>query len=421
MKTGLERISQLVNEHPDRKVQTIMHNVNTETLKGVHDRQGRHKAHGVDEVTKTEYEANLEGNLEKLISRMKQFSYRPQPVRRTYIQKDGSEQKRPLGIPAYEDKLVQGAMSDILSAIYEPKFYEFSYGFREGRDCHQAIGALDKQLWGWTNWVVDADIKNFFGEVDHEWLMRFLEHDIEDCNFLRYVKRFLKAGVMEEGRITAADTGVPQGGLISPVLANVYLHYAIDMWFAESVKAKVQGKAEMIRYADDIVFCFEMEEDARNFYEALKKRLDKFGLELSEEKSKIIKFGRNAGEGAGKFDFLGFTHITAKSKNGKFQIKRKTSQKKLKTKRHNIKKWIAENMHTPIKELVDGLNARLRGHFNYYGIIGNYEALVAFRDYAMERLRATLSRRGSKSMTIELFYRLLETYPVVKPKIVHYV
>ena len=420
MTTGLERISQLVSEHPDRKLQTIMHMVNADTLRGVHNRQDKNKAYGVDKVTKAEYGANIEENLKNLMVKMKQFSYRPQPVRRTYIPKDGSDKLRPLGVPAYEDKLVQGAMADILSAIYEPKFYDFSYGFRENRSCHQALEALDKKLWNWTNWVVDADIRAFFDTVDHEWMMKFLEHDIEDKNFLRYVKRFLKAGIMEEGKYYDADAGVPQGGLISPVCANVYLHYVIDMWFAVSVTKWSKGRAEMVRYADDTVYCFENEEDARGFYEALKVRLKKFNLELSEEKSKIIRFGRDAGDDAGKFDFLGFTHIAGKSREGTFCVKRKTSQKKLKAKRQIVKKWLRENMHTPIKMLIDKLNRKLQGHYNYYGIIGNYEAMHDFREYVLDRLKATLSRRGaSKDVTEEVFRKLIKAYPVAMPKIVH--
>jgi group II intron reverse transcriptase/maturase len=420
MTTGLERISQLAREHPDRKLQTIMHLVNTETLKGVHNRQEKNKAYGVDGVTKSEYEANIEENLKDLMARMKQFSYRPQPVRRTYIPKDGSDKMRPLGVPSYEDKLVQGAMADILTAIYEPKFYDFSYGFRVNRDCHLALSALDNKLWNWTNWVVDADIKGFFDNVDHEWLMKFLEHDIEDKNFLRYVKRFLKAGIMEEGKYYDADKGVPQGGLISPVLANVYLHYVIDMWFAKVVATRSTGRAEMVRYADDVVFCFENEGDAKGFYEVLKERLKKFNLELSEEKSKIIRFGRNAGEDAGKFDFLGFTHITAKSRKGTYCVKRITSQKKLKAKRQIVKKWLWDHMHTPIKVLVGKLNRKLQGHYNYYGIIGNYAAMNGFRAYVLDRLKATLNRRGAnKDLTEERFLKLLNAYPVVRPRIVH--
>ena len=420
MTTGLERITQLVREHPDRKLQTIMHLVNAATLRGVHNRQDKNKAYGVDKVTKAEYGENIEENLKNLMARMKQFSYRPQPVKRVYIPKDGSDKLRPLGVPAYEDKLVQGAMADILNAIYEPKFYDFSYGFRENRDGHQALEALDKKLWNWTNWVVDADIRAFFDTVDHEWLMKFLEHDIEDKNFLRYVKRFLKAGIMEEGKYYETDQGVPQGGLISPVCANVYMHYVIDMWFAKIVAVRSRGRAEMIRYADDVVFCFENEGDARGFYEALKERLKKFNLELSEEKSKIIKFGRDAGDDSGKFDFLGFTHISGKSRKGAFCVKRITSQKKLKAKRQAAKKWLRENMHTPIKLLIEKLNRKLRGHYNYYGIIGNYAAMHGFREYVLDRLKATLNRRGSnKDITEEVFRKLLKAYPVVMPRIVH--
>jgi len=420
MTTELERISQLVREHPDRKLQTIMHLVNTETLRGVHERQDKNKAYGVDRVTKMEYDENIDENLNTLVTNMKQFSYRPQPVRRVYIPKDGSDKLRPLGVPAYEDKLVQGAMSDVLNAIYEPKFYDFSYGFREGRGCHQALTALNSILWNWTNWVVDADIKSFFDTVDHEWLMKFLEHDIEDKNFLRYVKRFLKAGIMEEGKYYDADSGVPQGGLISPILANVYLHYVIDMWFAKVVIKRCTGRAEMVRYADDIVFCFENEDDAIRFYGALKMRLEKFNLQLSEEKSKIIKFGRNAVDDKGKFDFLGFTHITGKSRNGTFCVKRITSQKKLKVKRKIVKKWLWENMHIPIKDIVGKLNRKLQGHYNYYGITGNYAALNSFRWYVLDRLKATLNRRGaSKEISEDMFKMLIAAYPVVQPRIVH--
>ena len=420
MTTGLERISQLVKGHPDRKLQTVMHLVNVDTLRGVHNRQDARKAYGVDKVTKEEYGAKIEENLKDLVERMKQFSYRPQPVRRVYIPKDGSDQKRPLGVPAYEDKLVQGVMADILTVIYEPRFYDFSYGFRENRDCHLALTVLNKKLWNWTNWVVDADIKNFFGTVDHEWLMKFLEHDIEDKNFLRYVKRFLKAGIMENGEYYDVDQGVPQGGLISPVCANVYLHYVIDMWFVKVAAVRSIGRAEMIRYADDVVFCFENGDDAKGFYEELKQRLKKFNLELSEEKSQIIKFGKNAGKDSGKFDFLGFTHICGKSRKGTFCVKRVTSQKKLKSKRARTKKWMRDNMHTPIKELIEALNRKLRGHYNYYGIIGNYEAMHKFREYVLDRLKATLNRRGAnKDMTDRIFKELITIYPVLKPKIVH--
>ena len=213
MLTGTERIMQLVEEHPDRKLQTLMHLINKSTLTEVHRRQEAGKASGVDKVTKTEYDKNLDKNIDSLLSRMKTFSYRPQPVRRTYIEKEGSDKLRPLGIPAYEDRLVQGVIAEILNIIYEPKFYDFSFGFREGRDCHQAIKYLHEKLGGKTSFVVDADIKGFFDNISHEWMMKFLEHEIDDKNLMRYIKRFLKAGVMEAGKITDTDSGVPQGSL----------------------------------------------------------------------------------------------------------------------------------------------------------------------------------------------------------------
>jgi len=296
---------------------------------------------------------------------------------------------------------------------------DYSYGYRANRDCHKALNTLKNELWNGTNWVVDADIKGFFDNVDHEWLMRFLEHDIEDKNFLRYVKRFLKAGIMEEGKYININSYCALGGLISPVLANVYLHYTIDVWFAKAIIPKCEGKAAMVRYADDIVFCFESEKEARSFYVVLQERLAKFKLELSEEKSKIIRFGISAGSEAGKFDFMGFTHLIAKSREGKPCVKRITSQKKLKAKRQNAKKWMRENMHTPIKILVEKLNKKLQGHYNYYGIIGNYDAMDGFRRYVLNRMKAVLDRRGAKNMTYEKFERILKYNPVVRPRIVH--
>ena len=222
---------------------------------------------------------------------------------------------------------MQGVIAEILNIIYEPKFYDFSYGFREGRDCHQAIKHLNEKLFWDTNWVVDADIKGFFNNVDHEWLMKFIEHEIADKNLLRYIKRFMKPGVMEAEKFENTDSGVPQGGLCSPITANVYLHYVIDMWFDVRVIKASCGKCSMVRYADDIVFCFQQEDNARNFYEALKIRLAKFGLELSEEKSKIIKFGRFAGKEAGKFDFLGFTVVSGKTRSGKYTSKYRTTRR----------------------------------------------------------------------------------------------
>ena len=418
MLTGVDRITQLVEQHPDRKLQTLMHLINKTTLKEVHKKQETGKAGGIDKVTKTEYAERLDENLDDLLVRMKTFSYRPQPVRRTYIEKEGKNALRPLGIPAYEDRLVQGVIAEVLNAIYEPKFYDFSFGFREGRDCHMAIKHLDNILMGKTSWVVDADIKGFFDNVDHEWMMKFLEHEIADKNLLRYVKRFLKAGIMEAGQFAETDSGVPQGGLCSPVMANVYLHYVLDMWFDVRVKKSSRGMAEMVRYADDFVCCFQYEDDARNFYESLKERLAKFGLELSEDKSQIIKFGRFSGGGAGTFDFLGFTVISGKSRNGNYCAMYHTSEKKLKAKRAKAKKWLWHNMHTPIGELIKKLNVKLRGHYNYYGLSHNFKKMNGFYRYIERTLFRTLNRRGGKKkLNREKFGKILQHNPLLMPKI----
>jgi len=418
MLTGMDRILHLIDQYPNRKLQTLMHLVNKTTLKEVHKKQDKNKASGIDKITKAEYDKNLDGNISNLLARMKTFSYRPQPVRRAYIEKEGKNETRPLGIPAYEDRLVQGVIAEILNTIYNTKFYDFSFGFREAMDCHMAIKHLDEILMGKTTWVVDADIKGFFNNVDHEWMMKFLEHDIADKNLLRYIKRFLKAGIMEAGQFTETDSGVPQGGLCSPVMANVYLHYVLDMWFEIKVKKQSRGMAEIVRYADDFVCCFQYEDDARNFYEALKERLAKFGLELSEDKSQIIKFGRFAGDDAGAFDFLGFTVISGKGRSGKFIVKYQTSKKKLKTKRANVKKWLRINMHTPIDELVKKLNTKLRGHYNYYGLSHNYRKIKGFKLYVERTLFKVLNRRGGKrKLNWEKFGRILEHNPLLSPKI----
>jgi len=369
-------------------------------------------------VTKAEYEKNLDENIDKLLSRMKTFSYRPQPVRRTYIEKEGSDELRPLGIPAYEDRLVQGVIAEILSVIYEPKFYDFSYGFRVGRDCHKAIKFLDDKLMGKTNFIVDADIKGFFNNVDHEWMMKFLEHEIEDRNLLRYIKRFLKSGIMEAGNFTETDSGVPQGGLCSPIMANVYLHYVLDMWFDKVMEKNARGDCGMVRYADDFVCWFQYKDDAEKFYEGLKERLAKFGLEISEDKSKIIKFGRFAGKDADKFDFLGFTIVTGVNRKGKYVPKYRTSGKKLKAKKKKVKKWMKINMHAPIDTLINKLNLKLRGHYNYYGLSHNLRQMVGFFKYVRYELFKALKRRSNDSkMNWDVFGKIESYNPLSKPKI----
>ena len=319
-------------------VQGIMKYVNEESLKEQHRKQERGKATGVDQMTKEEYGERLEENVKDLIDRMKRLQYKPKDIRRVRIPKEGSNKLRPLGIPAYEDKIVQGVMAEILEQIYEPIFLNMSYGFRPGRSCHDAIDRLDKIIMkGKVNYVVDTDIKGFFEHIDHEWLKRFLWETIKDRTFIRYIGRFLISGIMEEGIRTIPEEGTPQGGLISPILANIYLHYVLDLWFEIKIQKESKGEAYLIRYADDFVACFEKEEEARGYYEKLKDRLKKFGLELAEEKSKIIKFGKRAGNSKESFDFLGIRHINGRNRKGNYKLVHKTSKKKMKAKKQKVK------------------------------------------------------------------------------------
>ncbi|MGL4799686.1 MAG: group II intron reverse transcriptase/maturase [Cellulosilyticaceae bacterium] len=295
MNTKLQRIADIAKSNPDEKFSALIHHINKDMLIMCHKELKTNKATGVDGITKSQYEVNLEENIEGLLKRMKQMSYKPQPVRRVYIPKPGSTKKRPLGIPSYEDKLVQLAINKVITAIYEQDFLACSFGFRPDRGCHDALKVLDGYLSRRNiNYVVDADIRGFFEHVDHEWLMKFLGHRISDKNLLRYIKRFLKSGVMENGRFEKNYEGTPQGGIISPTLANIYLHYVLDLWFEKRIKKQCKGEAYMVRYADDYVCCFEYEEEAKAFYRALKERLAQFNLELATEKSKILYFGKQA-------------------------------------------------------------------------------------------------------------------------------
>lgn len=406
------------------KVQTLMHYVNKQTLLNEHSRQKKGKATGIDGIDKEKYEVNLEENIENLIREMKTFRYKPKAVRRTYIPKAGSDKLRPLGIPAYEDKLVQGVMREILDQIYEGEFYNFSYGFRENKSCHQAIRQVNQTIMTKkVNYIVDADIKGFFDNVDHEWLIKFLENDIQDKNFTRYIKRFLKAGVVEELMQFESDKGTPQGGLISPVLANIYLHYVLDKWFEVVVKKQCKGEAYIVRYADDFICFFQYREEAERFYKALEERLRKFNLELSKEKSKIIRFGRFAKQNSsnGKtesFDFLGFTHFNGETRVGRYTVTHRTSNQKLAIKKQNVKDWLKENMHNKPPDTIKLLNRKIAGHYSYYGISGNYESLVKFYRYVVVAFYKTLTRRSQRQWLNAKRYRmLLENFPILKPKL----
>ena len=393
-----------------------MHYVNRETLIKQHDRQQANKASGIDGITKEEYDKNLSSNIDNLLDRMRKFSYKPKPVRKTYIPKSNGK-LRGLGIPCYEDKLVQGAMADVLNEIYENIFLKCSYGFRPRRNCHQAISQINWLIMTKkVNYILDADIKGFFDNIAHDIMMMFLEHEIADKNFLRYIRRFLKAGIFEDYKYYESDKGTPQGGLISPILANVYLHYVLDNWF-NVIKKELKGEVYLIRYADDFVVMFQYEETAKQFYKMLIERMRKFKLELAEDKTRILPFGRFKGTDE-EFNFLGFTFSNSKTLTGQYRPNIKTNKKKLKQKFEVVKKWMHDNMHGPIIDVGLSIRKKIIGHYAYYGINGNYSSLVKYYKYVKYTWYYTLRKRGQKNKIKYIdFLRIWNYLEIPKPRI----
>ena len=376
-------------------VQGMMHYVNEQTLMMEHRKQARKKATGIDGVDKTAYDENAEENIRELVMKMKRFQYKPQAVRRTYIPK-GNGKMRPLGIPAYEDRLVQGVMAGLLNEVYEVRFLDCSYGFRPKRSAHDVVRYINQTVMTKkVNYVLEADIKGFFDNVDHEWLMKFLEHDIQDKNFLRYIKRFLIAGIMEGTELLDSDRGTPQGGLISPVLANVYLHYVLDLWFEKAIKPKLRGEAYYVRYADDFLILFQYENEAQTVLNTSRNRLGKFSLELAEEKTRILPIGRFKGTKE-DFDFLGFTFYNTTTRGGKYRLGIRSSKKKLKAKKQAAKEWLRTRSTKPVAETMKLLASIIRGHCNYYGVNGNFHAIQNFWKYLKYSTYRMLNRRDQK-------------------------
>ncbi len=426
MVTKLNRIREYSQN--GERVENLASLITVESLKAIHFAIDGKKAAGIDGVKKEAYEIHLIDNLERLVERMKRRSYKPKPSRRTYIDKVGSKKKRPLGISSYEDKLVETRIAQILTEVYEPKFLETSYGYRPGRSCHDAIKDLIGKMSGKTSYVVEADIRSFFDKLDHDWLIKFLEHDIADRRFLEIVQKFLKAGVVEKGKLLNSESGSPQGNAASAILANVYLHYVLDLWFEKRVKPRLKGEAHIVRYADDFVVCFQYWDDAIRFYNALPGRFAKFGLELAEEKTRIMQFGRFAAQtrersGKGKpetITFLGFTFYCGRNRaNTQFVVKLASSRKKITDKLMRMNQWIKVNRHLPVKELIARINRSLVGHYCYYGVTYNGENLKAFLHQTAKYLYKWLNRRSQKkSYNWETFrYGLLRTIPLAIPKI----
>lgn len=375
-----------------------------EGLRQSFERQAKDKAPGVDGIKKEDYRVGVEQRIEELSKRVQRLGYRPKPVRRVYIPK-GDGRSRPLGIPSFEDRLVQDRLSLILQAIWEPEFCDCSYGFRPERGAHQALRRLAEIVSrGRTQWVVEADIKGFFDQVSHEHLMRFLAHRISDERFLRIIRRFLKAGVMQDGMWQASEAGTPQGGLVSPVLANIYLHYVLDLWFEKRWKKSCRGQAYVVRYADDFIACFENEEDAREFIKALNERLAAFALEVEPQKTAMLRFGSQARRDCLKdglkrprtFNFLGFTHYVGQSRRGYFVVGRQTEGKRIIKKLKLLNEKVRSLRVEGGKAMMVYVRQHLRGHIQYYGVSGNLRSVRKYNYFALKLLHKWLNRRSQK-------------------------
>ena len=433
----LSRIREVVKEHPKGKVENLACYINYNNLYQAQSKVKANKATGVDKVTKEQYSSNSKENLDSLTKRMKSGAYKPQPSRRVYIPKANGG-KRPLGIPSYEDKLVQVVIADILGIVYEKEiFLQNSYGFRPGKSQHQAVTEITRLFQTKkVNYVLDIDIKGFFDNVNHEWMIKFLEHRIADKRFIELISKFLKAGIMEDGTCHNTDLGQPQGGIISPILSNIYLHYVLDLWFEKFIKSKSKGECYLIRYADDFVCLFQYQNEANALYEVLNERMNQFGLEISKEKSKLIEFGRFSWENRSKrglprpdtFNFLGFTFYCAISRDTKkFIIKVKTEKKRLNKKIKEFGHWIKTRRHQDFDDLVPRIKAKLTGHYNYYGVTYNFESIKYYNDNIKKKIFKWLNRRSQrKSFNWEQFqkkwdYEWLMPRPENKVSIISYI
>jgi Retron-type reverse transcriptase len=425
--TKLQRIAEKAKSDSDCKFTSLFHLMNEELLLGCFEQLRNKAASGIDGVTKDQYAEQLPENLHQLVNRLHRMAYIPQAVMRVYIPKSGSDKMRPLGIPALEDKLVQAGLVKILQGIYEQDFIEDSYGFRPERGCHDALRALSQTVENQPiNYIVEADIRGFFDNVDQDQLMAFLGHRIADKRILRYIKRFLKAGIQEEGIFRASERGTPQGGVISPLLANIYLHYSLDLWFTRRFVKTCSGIARMIRYADDFVVCFQTEADAKRFRHAMEERLNQFGLEIAPEKTHCIEFGvfaikraKARREKAATFDFLGFTHYCSRSRNGqRFRMKRKTISKRLTAKLKAYKAWLKSNRTLTTPDIIQKTVSKLRGHYGYYGVTDNSQGISAYFYEVRGMLYKWLNRRGKRGCySWEKFTKLLTRYPLPTPRI----
>lgn len=425
MSTKITRINQIAKEKPKEVFTSIYHLIDYELLNECFHELDGSKAVGIDKVTKAKYAENLVENLNNLVERLKTMSYRPSPARRVNIPKPNGK-VRGLAIANFEDKIVQLAVKKLVEAIYEPKFPNNMFGFRPNRGCHNCLKYVTYCVEAnFTNYILDADLRGYFDNIDHELIMKGLEVHIKDKNLLRLIKRFLKAGIMENGEYKASENGTPQGSILSPVLANIVMYYGI-VKYVEILKGKVKGYMEIINYADDMILCFQYKSTAEFMYKKLQERLKQLGLEFAEEKTRLIEFGRFASENRKKrnlgkpetFDFLGFTHYCSKGRNGKFRIKRKTSRKKFKQKVQEFKVWLKENRTKETFEIMETIKKKLEGHYNYYGVSDNYRSICSFYYVINGLTYKWLNKRSQrKSFTWNKYSKLIKLFRIPTPKI----
>jgi len=426
--TKLQQIVEQAVFYPGMVFTTLAHLVDVEFLREAFRLTRKDAAPGVDRVTAKEYARNLVENLTDLHERLRTGRYVAPPVERVWVEKDANND-RPIGKPTFEDKIVQRAVVMLLGAIYEQDFYDFSHGFRKGHSQHQALHELWELLMKMNiNWILDADVSGFFDNLEHSWLRKIIKQRVNDGGILSLIGKWLNAGVVEEGVLTYPEKGTPQGGVISPMMSNIFLHHVLDDWFVREVKPRMKGRCFLIRFADDFIIGFELEEDVRRVMAILPKRFNRFGLAVHPKKTRLIRFGKPGGgvssaKRNGTFDFLGFTHYWSRSHKGYWVVKRKTRKKSVKRFLMSLWRWIRRNRHMPLKEQYKMLSIKLRGHYGYYGITSNYRALSGVHHHAKRFWRYWLSRRSHKGyINWEKFLdSIMDKFPLPMPRIIHYI
>jgi len=427
MCTEIDRLSELAKEDPQKQFFSIAHLITPEKMLAAFRSLRKDASAGVDGVTYVEYEKAAKENIRQLYGRLKEGKYRAQPLRRVYIPKENGKQ-RPISIPALEDKILQKVVVDLLNAIYEQDFLDCSYGFRPARGAQQALDEVGRVICTQpTGWVLELDIQTYFDSIVRAELVQMIEKRVTDGSILRLIQKWIKSGVIDKGKLLISQTGTGQGQPISPLLANVYLHHILDEWFEEVVKPRLRGKAHEIRYADDGILCFEHKSDAEKVLQVLPKRFAKYGLTLHPEKTRLVEFGRYAagnakrqGKKPATFDFLGLTHIHARSRKGKFTVHVKTMSKRLRRGLHAVAAWCQQHRHDPVDQQQKTLNAKLRGHYQYYGRPTNYRSLWQFYRGVCRIWREWLSRRTrGRRLTWERYGEILRQHPLLRPRIMH--